>query len=101
MKRWALLLAALAIAPPAVAASECRCRYKGASAAEGETVCLATADGPRLARCERVLNNTSWTFLDAACPTAKLSLSRLERLAMRAAPLDPFLSDRTKAIPDR
>lgn len=87
MKHWAILLTALAIASPAGAASDCRCRYKGASVAEGETICLATAKGLRLARCERVLNNTSWTFLDRPCPTAGVPASRLERLALRAAPL--------------
>jgi hypothetical protein len=39
---------------------------------EGQTVCLKTAAGAKLARCERVLNNTSWKILDQDCPTASL-----------------------------
>ena len=41
-----------------------------ASWRHGETVCLQTPTGLRLARCEMVLNNTSWKFLPDACPQA-------------------------------
>jgi hypothetical protein len=47
---------------------DCTCRYAGGDVAEGQTACIKTAKGMTLARCERVLNNTSWTFLDQPCP---------------------------------
>ena len=58
---------------------ECTCRYKGGDVAEGKTVCMQTAKGSTLARCDRVLNNTSWKFLDEPCPTAELR-TPLERV---------------------
>lgn len=52
------------------AGANCTCRAAGVEATIGQTVCLSTPNGQRLARCEMVLNNTSWTFLDGACPQA-------------------------------
>lgn len=49
------------------ASAGCTCRAKDVVANEGEVVCLNTPLGQRLARCDKVLNNTSWTFL-GACP---------------------------------
>ncbi len=46
----------------------CPCRHPGGVAAPGAVVCL-DVDGKRsLARCEMVLNNSSWRFLDQPCP---------------------------------
>lgn len=39
----------------------------------GETVCMKTPTGSRLARCDMALNNTSWVFLDAPCPSAEMT----------------------------
>ena len=50
----------------------CTCRGNGEDIVEGQTVCLRTASGMKLARCERVLNNTSWKILQSECPTAQL-----------------------------
>lgn len=55
-----------------LADGNCTCRGNGTDIPEGETVCLRTASGMKLARCERVLNNTSWKILDSDCPTAQL-----------------------------
>jgi len=52
------------------ASADCTCRSRDVVANEGEVVCLNTPLGQRLARCDKVLNNTSWTFLQGACPTA-------------------------------
>ncbi len=49
----------------------CTCRGNGTDIPEGETVCLKTASGMKLARCARVLNNTSWKILENDCPTAQ------------------------------
>jgi hypothetical protein len=59
----------------------CTCRAAGTSHALGAVVCLKTPDGPRLARCERVLNNTSWTPLATPCPTAGAGRTILAGLA--------------------
>ena len=48
----------------------CPCRYPGGVAPPGAVVCL-NVDGKRsLARCEMVLNNSSWRFLNQSCPIA-------------------------------
>ncbi|WP_026380229.1 hypothetical protein [Afifella pfennigii] len=65
----------------AAAAGDCTCRASdGVIAREGETVCIATPNGRQMARCEKVLNNTSWRFLESPCPTASRPLPRLSRL---------------------
>ncbi len=58
----------------APASAGCTCRAKDVVANEGEVVCLNTPLGQRLARCDKVLNNTSWTFL-GACPTLSRTLT--------------------------
>jgi hypothetical protein len=66
----AAMLAGAAITP---ASAACTCRGQGGiEAFLGETICLSTPNGTRLARCEMVLNNPSWTFLDEPCPQAML-----------------------------
>jgi hypothetical protein len=46
----------------------CFCRAQGKTFAVGETACLRTGEGPRVAECGMVLNNTSWQFTGRACP---------------------------------
>ncbi len=74
------------------ALADCTCRSRDVVANEGEVVCLTTPLGQRLARCDKVLNNTSWTFLQDACPTTSLTpapvshaLARLQNPAWTAA----------------
>ena len=50
------------------APAECLCRAQGRMFSLGESACLRTAEGPRLAQCEMVLNNTSWRFTERSCP---------------------------------
>jgi hypothetical protein len=66
------------------ARADCTCRAPGFIAQHGETVCLNTPSGPRLARCEKVLNNASWKFLAESCPEALRSVAN-PVLAMSAA----------------
>ena len=57
--------------PQAVQAHDplnCYCRAQGKTFAVGETACLRTGEGPRLAECGMVLNNTSWQFTGRTCP---------------------------------
>jgi hypothetical protein len=46
----------------------CFCRAQGRMFAYGESVCLRTPEGPRLAQCLMELNVTSWTFTERPCP---------------------------------
>jgi hypothetical protein len=63
------LLSAAAIHP---AAADCICRARGITVTHGQTVCIPTPEGTRLARCEMVSNVASWKFLDAPCPQASI-----------------------------
>ena len=49
-------------------APDCTCRAQGRNFAVGESACLRTATGPRLALCGMVLNNTSWQLTERPCP---------------------------------
>jgi hypothetical protein len=48
--------------------AECYCRAQGRLFAPGESVCLKTAEGGRLAECRMVTNVMSWGITDRACP---------------------------------
>ena len=56
------------------AAAECKCRARGVVAAEGQTLCIWTPEGTRLARCGKVSNVASWTFLEGPCPQAAIEM---------------------------
>ena len=64
----AALVATLGAAALAYGEPNCTCRYKGQSYALDTCVCLSTSDGPRMACCGLVLNNTSWKFTKNRCP---------------------------------
>ena len=78
-KRLVIGTAALAaLTLPALAGQngmDCRCRYQGKYFEQGETVCIRVDGRSRLARCDMMLNNSSWTFLTSknGCPTALMS----------------------------
>jgi hypothetical protein len=72
------------------AGANCTCRGPGVEATIGETVCLKTPAGLRLARCEMVLNNTSWKFLPDACPQASLAAPGPLALAMSSMPEERY-----------
>ncbi len=59
----------------APASADCTCRSRDVVASEGEVVCLNTPFGQRLARCDKVLNNSSWTFLQDGCPALSRTLT--------------------------
>jgi hypothetical protein len=68
-----VVLSGTAIVSPANAADgiNCSCVANGQRIELGRLFCIKTASGKQfLARCERVLNNTSWTRLQDGCPTA-------------------------------
>lgn len=67
-KGWiAIAFFAMLAAPTAAFAHTCTCKHQGGDAKQGETACIRTAKGKSLARCDMVLNNSSWTILDEPC----------------------------------
>ncbi|MEX3009216.1 hypothetical protein [Hoeflea sp. TYP-13] len=67
------MLATIMSATPAIAGEteNCNCVANGQRVALGKLFCIKTASGKQfLARCERVLNNTSWKRLQDGCPSA-------------------------------
>ena len=78
------LAAALLVSPTFAWAGPdggCTCRYKGGDVAEGDTICMKTANGSEMAMCDRVLNNTSWKFLGVPCPSAAVDATPLQNPA--------------------
>jgi hypothetical protein len=67
-----VLIAALD-ALSASAAADCTCRAQGRQFEQGQTACLATPKGPRLATCGMVLNNSSWEFSEVPCTVSGVS----------------------------
>jgi hypothetical protein len=61
----ASLLAAEALLSPAFA--DCTCRSQGRDYDLGQSVCLQSPKGARIATCGMVLNNTSWQFTETPC----------------------------------
>ncbi|MGE0564398.1 MAG: hypothetical protein AB7O50_07765 [Pseudolabrys sp.] len=66
----AVLLAGALAAPPAAADPDCICRAQGRTFHLGETVCLATPNGPRRATCGMMANVTSWKVSGESCVVA-------------------------------
>ena len=64
------------LASPAVAQDQGPgplCRNAGNTYAVGEFACIAACHQQRrLARCDVVLNNTSWTYVSETCPSAMI-----------------------------
>lgn len=80
--RYALVYfaATMAMVAGTAAADRCTCIANGQRIAEGETFCIRPNSGdPFLARCEIVLNNTSWRKLQDGCPTARLDTGKTVR----------------------
>jgi hypothetical protein len=63
------------------AAADCTCRAQGRDFEQGQTACLATPKGPRLATCGMVLNNSSWEFSEAPCTVSNVSMPGVSRSA--------------------
>ena len=58
-------------APLSTALADCTCRAGGRDYELGQTACIATAQGFRLAVCDMVLNNTSWRVSPDGCVAAE------------------------------
>lgn len=53
---------------PAAALADQECLANGKSYQLGQVACLTVSDQSHMARCDLVLNNTSWTKIDDTCP---------------------------------
>jgi hypothetical protein len=70
MERTAALLAlAIAGSTPALSVvhADCMCAANGTRYEMGETTCIRLSSGSYLARCEKVLNNSSWKKISDSC----------------------------------
>lgn len=86
-RKRTIVLAATLIAGAMLAGSvraDCTCRAFGRNFALGHSACLATPQGPRLAVCGMVLNNTSWRFSEIPCAVASESGGRPDARPARA-----------------
>jgi hypothetical protein len=63
-------------ARPSAADPDCTCRARGRDFTLGQSVCLATPKGARIATCAMVLNNTSWQFTETPCVVSNLRPAR-------------------------
>ena len=77
--RCVIVLSALMIAttgaladPVAGRADDCTCRAKGRRLHLGDTLCLDTAEGPRVAMCIKNQNLTFWKFSSEGCALSSL-----------------------------
>jgi hypothetical protein len=69
----------------------CTCRGPGRDFEVGQSACLMTPKGYRLAKCGTVLNNTSWIFSDTPCVSSRRQMtpaSHAQVLAALDAPRD-------------
>ena len=48
----------------------CTCRYDGKRFELASCACMKTPNGPHIACCSQVLNNSSWTITNRSCPVA-------------------------------
>ncbi|AMX93244.1 hypothetical protein EN962_11200 [Mesorhizobium sp. M7A.F.Ca.CA.001.09.2.1] len=64
---------AFAMAVPGTAFADQECLANGKSYQIGQVACLTVAEQSHLARCDMVLNNTSWTKIGDSCPENTLA----------------------------
>ena len=67
--RWLRLIVSLVAADALVApaSADCTCRSQGRDYELGQSICLQSPKGARIATCGMVLNNTSWQFTETPC----------------------------------
>ncbi|MBA1139394.1 hypothetical protein H0241_03865 [Mesorhizobium sp. CCANP35] len=84
---------AFTMAAPAAALADQECLANGKSYQVGQVACLTVSDQSHMARCDLVLNNTSWTKIGDTCPdnTMKphLHVTPISMPAYSAVPAEP------------
>ncbi|MDJ0614980.1 MAG: hypothetical protein QNJ29_15030, partial [Rhizobiaceae bacterium] len=88
MTRILVVFFAMLFAGSALAGEGCTCKYKDYDVPEGQTICMNTPSGSKMATCSRVLNNTSWKFLSEACPQAQNTIDQSPKNLDRAEILE-------------
>ena len=68
------------------AAADCICLAQGREFALGQSVCLVSPKGPRIAVCGMVLNNTSWQFSETPCVVSTAPVPARDANAIPAGP---------------
>lgn len=86
-------LALLPAIPSASAEENCTCRGPAREYEVGQSACLSTPKGYRMAKCGMVLNNTAWIFSDTPCVSSQLQMPRTRFQArsiagLPSAPID-------------
>ena len=66
------------------AAADCTCRARGQEFELGQSTCLTTPKGARVAICGMVLNNTSWQFSDTPCVVSEAPVRKPASAATHA-----------------
>jgi hypothetical protein len=69
---WAKVLDTCPGGPPASVAASFQCRANGQVFPVGGFACLTISGRQQLARCDAVLNNSSWTTVREGCPGGPL-----------------------------
>ena len=80
-----IALLALIGLPAAGAAHDCLCQSDASFYPQGSVVCLHVNGEDRLARCEKVLNNSSWRILGKGCPVAASTVPTTSAATLPAA----------------
>lgn len=70
---WLTAAAAL-MAPQTSAFADCKCLANGRVYNHGQLACLKLPNGEQLARCDMVLNNSSWKKVRDGCPVSEVEL---------------------------
>jgi len=72
--RWPILVISLIAAEALLspASADCTCRSQGRDYELGQSVCLQSPKGARIATCGMVLNNTSWQFTETPCTVSAM-----------------------------
>jgi hypothetical protein len=86
--RAVCLVAAAVVASAAgatAAFADCTCRAGGRNYELGQTACISTPQGFRLAVCGMVLNNTSWRISTDACVAAHEQHAPSQTLSRKSA----------------
>jgi hypothetical protein len=76
--RLSIMILGLLVACATEAAADCTCRALGRSFELGQSLCLTTPNGPRMAVCDMQINVTSWRFSQTPCVTAGTELPRAQ-----------------------
>lgn len=68
------------------ARADCQCLANGKVFEQGQLTCIRLSSGIFLARCEKVLNNSSWKKISDGCPQAAQDEGVI-RMALAVPPL--------------